>query len=374
MKVAHLCQSSDTRIGGSGAVARDLVANQAELGIDARLIYLYGRPDESNQRAAGIPSEYLNIDRASRYTRGVAALRRALREFEPDVIHHHDGLLWTRLVTPSLGVPLITHGHSEAPQDWMKRALQRFALRGTTYLLAVSDWTARTWIDAGFPRQKIVVVPNGVNCMRFHRRSEQVKREMKEALRIDAQAHVLLWAGRLERGRKGLDRLLYVARKLPAGWVCVVAGDGTDYKWLSSEAEMLPSPSQFKMLGNVVAAEEWFGVSDAYLFTSPIEPFGLVLIEAAASELPIIGFPCEGGGMELLEQLDADIVDESNTSNLDAIFSGLPAPVRGAKGRQIVEEFYSSTAVADKTISIYRALTTASPNKPQLGDSGYKSS
>ena len=358
MKVAHLCQSADTRIGGSGAVARDLVASQVERGIDARLIYLYRGPNASaDPSRARIPSVYLDVDRSRRYTIGITALRRALREFQPQIVHHHDGLLWTRLITPGLGVPLVTHGHSEAPKAWAKRIVQRFALRGTRRLLAVSDWTAQTWIDAGFPQQRICVVPNGVDCVRFRRRSDETRRANLAALNIDPAMRVLLWAGRMERVRKGLDRLLHVGRNLPADWACIVAGDGTDREWFSSEVEKLPSRARFRMLGNVTDPEEWFGISDAYLFTSPIEPFGLVILEAAASELPIIGFRCEGGGMRLLEELGADIVDENSDAKLGLVLGGIPAPERTLRGRRIVEDSYSWAAVADRTISIYRELT-----------------
>jgi len=361
LKVAHLCGSADTRIGGSLPVARDLVATQVLRGIDARLVYLYRSPTHQADPDSRIPSICLDIDRSQRYTKGIVALRRILQDFQPDIVHHHDGLLWPRVVTPGLGVPLVTHGHSEAPKTWSRRMLQRFALRGTRRMLAVSQWTADGWVAAGFPREKISVVLNGVDSQRFRRRPAEARRPKLSALGLDPDARILLWAGRLERKRKGLDRLIKVGKLLPQEWVCVIAGDGTDRDWLAAEVAALPNGSRFRLLGNVPNPEEWFGIADAYLFTSPAEPFGLVILEAAASEVPILGFACSGGAMQLLAELKAEMLDEYDDVQLKRMFQDLGPSDRTSAARRIVEDLYSWESVADRTIAIYRELMGATP-------------
>ena len=358
MKVAHICQSADSRIGGSLAVARDLVAKQVERGIDARLVLLY-RSASSTQGAAvaAVPSISLDMDRTERYVKGIPRLRRALREFRPDVIHHHDGVLWTRIVTAGLGVPLVTHGHLEAPATWRGRLIQRFAMAGTQRLLAVSQWTADTWVDAGFPRAKVSVMMNGVDSARFRRRPRQARVARLEALGLDPATRILLWAGRLERHRKGLDRLVQVGKLMPPGWVCVIAGDGTDRGWLAGEIARAQDRPRFLMIGNVSDPEEWFGIADAYLFTSREEPFGLVLLEAAASEAPIIGLACTGGAMDLLRELHADIIDPEDEAKVRQMFNDIGTRGQAVHARRVVEESYSWDSAADRTIEIYRQLT-----------------
>lgn len=56
------------------------------------------------------------------------------------------------------------------------------------------------------------------------------------------------------------------------------------------------------MAGPSPAPEDYYEVADAFLFTSRYEPFGLVLLEAVASGLPILAYPVEqGGAVELLD-------------------------------------------------------------------------
>lgn len=357
MRVVHICQSADSRIGGSLVVARDLVAKQVELGIDARLLYLYrSSRSQVNRGNELVPSVSLDIDRRQRYSKGISALRRTLRELRPDVVHHHDGVAWTRLVTPGLGVPLVTHGHSEPPEDWKGRLIQRLVMRGTQRMIAVSEWAAAGWVAAGFPRHKISVAANGVDCVRFKPRPVEARTSKMAALKLPAGTRLLFWAGRLERIRKGLDRLVQVGRDLPEGWACIIAGDGTDRDWLAAQIEALPNKAQFRMLGNVADAEEWFGICDAYLFTSTIEPFGLVVLEAAASGLPVMCFACRGGAMELLTELKADFVDGYDKAALGTIFQTLAAPGKGAALRRVVEESYTWKRAANRTITIYREL------------------
>jgi glycosyltransferase involved in cell wall biosynthesis len=362
----HLCQSADSRIGGSLVVARDLVAKQVELGIDARLLYLYrsAQPTADRPREL-VPSVSLDIDRSQRYGKGIRELRRTLRELRPDVIHHHDGVAWTRLVTPGLGVPLVTHGHSEPPEDWIGRLIQRLVMRGTQRMIAVSEWAAAGWVAAGFPRERISVVTNGVDCARFRPRSAEARTARLAALKIaTGGTRILFWAGRLERARKGLDRLVQVGKDLPADWTCIIAGDGTDREWLATQIETLPNKGQFRMLGNVTDAEEWFGICDAYLFTSTVEPFGLVVLEAAASGLPVMCFTCSGGAMELLTEIKADFVDGYDKAALARVFQALAAPGKGAIARHVVEESYTWDRVARRTIEIYRELLGVKKENP----------
>ena len=112
---------------------------------------------------------------------------------------------------------------------------------------------------------------------------------------------------------KGLDRLTATARSLPAGIRLVIVGDGPARAWLVTQLETLDDRPL--LMGNIKDPAEIFGIADAFLFTSNVEPFGLVLLEAAASGLPIYAFVCEGGGRELLRDLGATVVMDSSVSD-----------------------------------------------------------
>src|SRR4029077_5426641 len=97
MKILHIVQSADTSIGGSLTVARALMKAQRALGMDAWLVCLYDSPErESNEPRAEFEIQCL-VTRDSPWTSGIVTLRKLFRQLHPDIIHHHDGILWPRL-------------------------------------------------------------------------------------------------------------------------------------------------------------------------------------------------------------------------------------------------------------------------------------
>jgi glycosyltransferase involved in cell wall biosynthesis len=360
MRVAHICQSADPNLGGSLAVARALAREQRELGLDARLVYLYGSDDSPDTGEAGSLSSALPISRATRWTRGIAVLRHWLEEYRPDVIHHHDGILWPRMAASSLKVPLVTHGHVGyrrsnplAPAWWVHRHI---AAR-TDRLIAVSDWVARTWSESGFPDSRITVVPNGVEPGRFAVWHGPAKARFRTERGLPANRTLLLWAGRLDWETKGLDRLAAVARVLHPSVQAVIVGDGPGRRRLSAALDDLPEARRPIWTGKVADPAPYFSAADAFLFTSRIEAFGLVILEAAACGLPIFAFPCAGGGRELLRFCRARILpDPPWPAGLDGI---LAEPRDKSELRSIaaeVKQQFSWRAAAGAVARVYREL------------------
>lgn len=355
MRVAHICQSADPNIGGSLTVARALACAQREQGVDARLVFLYA--DDKVGGGAPHPEceTFCDVDRHSRWLRGIPALRRALRKINPEIIHHHDGILWPRLATAGLRRPLVTHGHlGWSPASPIATAYwtNRYIGAHTDCLVAISNWVRDSWVRAGFPSERIRVLPNGVDCARFYPRPLELRQSVRVQLGLPLDQRVLLWAGRLDREMKGLDRLVATARALPAGIRMVIAGDGPFRDWLVKELESLPGDRRPLLLGKVENPAEIFGIADAFLFTSKVEPFGLVLLEAAASGLPIFAFDCEGGGRELLSELGSLVVAEDSVDDLVHTLAAGRPPVDTALIERVRRE-YSWAAVARASASVY---------------------
>lgn len=319
MIVVHLCQSADPNVGGSLTVARALVKAQRALGVEAWLVCLY-EDDPGVQRVREMDYEITcGVSRLMRWSSGLVKLRGVINRLQPDIIHHHDGVLWPRLALVGWKGVRITHGHLGGPRGGLLASsfwTHRLTMATTDCLIAISPWVAASWEQSGFPRAKIRLLPNGVDCERFFSRPPEVRRQLRQALGIDAGRHMLLWAGRLDRETKGLDRLVATAHKLPAEVLLVIAGGGPDDVWLKAELQQLPTERRPLLLGKVPDPAELFGVADSFLFTSKVEPYGLVLLEAAASGLPIFAFPCVGGGKELLVELGACVVGDDEAGEL----------------------------------------------------------
>lgn len=340
-------------------MARALAQSQSDLGIDAWLVYLYVSEADFEVKG-GAKQLFLGIERSRRYSSGISELERVLRDHHPDIIHHHDGLLWPRLASARLGLPLVTHGHLGSPNGgWLRlsQLIHRYIMKHTDRLIAIADWVSESWVVSGYPRARVRLVQNGVDADRFHPRSIEDRHEQLFKLNIEPDKKILLWAGRLDRNMKGLDRLLFVLSNLPPDWCCLIAGDGVDKRWFVSEINAMEIRAhQVVMLGIVDNPEVWLGIADVFLFTSKVEPFGLVLLEAAASELPILSFHCEGGGMTLLSSLDARVIDKVELPDLQKILLQLERKVPVIKNRQFVQENFSWEGAAKETIEVYQEL------------------
>lgn len=358
MTIAHLCQSADANIGGSLTVARALVHEQRALGVDARLVCLYDSNAGRIDAAASDEDVLCRIERRSRWRHGIRLLREKLAELKPEVIHHHDGLLWPRLATVGLGCPLVTHGHLGRPQTpWWSIAswTHRYIAAHTDCLVAISPWVAESWIVGGFESQRVKLIPNGVDCAKFFPRDADVRATVRERLALREGQKLLLWAGRLDRETKGLDRLVAVARLLPSHIKLAIAGDGPSRGWLEAQLQSFDPPTRPLLLGKLDEPAELFGVADAFVFTSKVEPFGLVLLEATSSGLPIYAFECEGGGSPLLHELGAMVVHDEDAAELVAAIATMrlqPDPDL----RDRVRRQYSWDAVARATLKVYEEL------------------
>lgn len=360
MKVVHICQSADANLGGSLTVARALVRAQRDLGVDARLVCLYLHDGAASDLQHPHYEILCQVKRRSRWSRGIYILRRELNRINPDVIHHHDGILWPRLATMGMRCPRFTHGHLGRPRAGILSPsywVHQYMAKDTDCLVAISSWVAESWLAGGFPSRKIRLIPNGVDQERFYPRPVEVRRKARMDLRLPMDARLLLWAGRLDRETKGLDRLVAVAKLLPADMRLVIAGDGPAREWLAAELEVMEMNRRPMLLGKIEDPAELFGISDAFLFTSKVEPFGLVLLEAASSGLPIFAFDCDGGGRELLRQLQATVIRDGEEAALIQSLAADQAPIDAAMIEELHRK-YSWAAVAQATLDAYAEFRT----------------
>jgi len=228
-----------------------------------------------------------------------AAMRvaRALMRFDPDVTHVHEPLspLISSTVTAFGRRPLVATFHAWSDRDRLYRLVAPIGRRLAKRLdvrVAVSPAAQVYAAEAlGVPIGSFRVVPNGVDVERF------ATAEALEDLQ-DPERPLLLFVGRLEP-RKGLDVLvrafLRVRAAVPKARLCVV-GDGPQRTRCQ---QMIPSSIRHDALfvGHVEDFEKRRYFASADLFIAPNiggESFGIVLLEAMASGLPIVASDIPG--------------------------------------------------------------------------------
>ncbi len=313
MKVIHICQRDNPDTGGSLRVAEALVREQRRTGVESWILFLYGSPSYiANDLAPH--SICLGLESSQQAARGIILLGRSIRRIAPDIIHSHDGILWPRLVFLQLKIPMVMHTH--LPVGRSTRRIAWLLLKKTTdMLIGISTPTIKTWIDAGYPSNQIRHIQNGVDLTRFSPVDQDARHALRKQLKLPVEKKILLWVGRLHRSMKGVDRIERIGGMLPDDTVLVVVGNGPEYGGMLERNADLLSSGKMVMTGSTSFPQDYYKAADAFLFTSHYEPFGLVILEAVASGIPILAFPVDGGGgaIELLHKFKAVQINDDTT-------------------------------------------------------------
>lgn len=136
----------------------------------------------------------------------------------------------------------------------------------------------------------VAAVSNGVDLSNF--KPGKASDEIYEKYKIRKNVPTVVYVGRVDPEKKvGLvvDAFSKVLEKLPEAQL-VVVGDGVDRLRIEQNAKKLGALKSIRILGRVLQPDlyELYRVGDVFATASEIETQGIVLIEAAASGLPLI--------------------------------------------------------------------------------------
>jgi glycosyltransferase involved in cell wall biosynthesis len=171
----------------------------------------------------------------------------------------------------------------------------------TRKLIAVSGRVKEELVSA-FPyeRHQVEVVPNGVDTSRFRPMSEEEKQALRSKHGLPAAGTFLLFMGG-DWPLKGLDFVIDAFNRLAGDHPdlhLIVVGKGDPEAYRPKVAETARPRVVFA--GKRPNPEEWFGLSDLFIFPSSYETFSLVVHEAAACGLVVLSTRV-GGVEDLIE-------------------------------------------------------------------------
>jgi UDP-glucose:(heptosyl)LPS alpha-1,3-glucosyltransferase len=170
--------------------------------------------------------------------------------------------------------------------------------------------------------QQIEIVYNGVDCRRFAPENRTLHREgVRRRLGLNDETVVLLLAAHNFR-LKGVPELLRVAARLIRNQRPVhvlIAGGKHLEKW-RRRSNKLGLEKRATFLGTVADMVPYYAAADAYIHPTYYDPCSLVLLEAAASNLPIITTRRYNGVVELF-RAGEDILTINVPTDEDALFA-----------------------------------------------------
>ncbi|MFL9814301.1 glycosyltransferase [Stutzerimonas sp. VN223-3] len=269
-------------------------------------VYLTGAPNrEVEQGSASHEVVFLNY--SSPQVRGlklkaIRDIRRitASRPFTFCIAHRfkpvYIALLGSKL-------PVIGVHHAFGDYERLYRRLFAGLYRKRLALLGVSN-AVRDDIRNAFPSwpaDRIETLYNRVNLDAI--RGELITRDAaRQFLCLPDNAWVIGNVGRLHPDKDQATLLRGFAKalpELPEGSLLAIMGSGRLEDALRRLANDLGIAKRVRFLGQISSGRRYFPAFDIFVLTSDHEPFGMVLLEAMAAGVPVIGTDC-GGGREVV--------------------------------------------------------------------------
>ncbi len=143
--------------------------------------------------------------------------------------------------------------------------------------------------EFGIPDERIVVIPNGVDTERFHPRNRVVYRHrVRRDLGFEDGDLVALFVGNSWQ-RKGLKLAIDAIRSIPNPKLKLLVVGAGDPLLYCSPKELSDPDRRVVFLSHMEPQiERYYAATDLLLFPTLYEPFGLVVLEALASGLPVV--------------------------------------------------------------------------------------
>jgi glycosyltransferase involved in cell wall biosynthesis len=300
---------------------RILLVSQMYPGPSAPDLGVFVKRVADELEARGNIVERVVIDqRGGRAAKHIRLAARALtrgRAFRPDVVYAHflfPAGVAAALAARAAGARLVLTAHGRDVRNigtvrGVARAT-RFAIERADAVVAVSDFLRRE-LQARAPeaRGKTVVIDMGVDVERFrHRDANEARRDVG----WDAEGPFYLCVGTLDE-RKNVVRLADAFARVDRGSLAFV-GDGPLRQELAARPGIrLAGPMPHDRV------PDWVAACDVLCQPSLVEPFGQSVLEALATERPVVATRI-GGSPEIVTPGTGVLVDPTS---VDSIAAGL---------------------------------------------------
>ncbi len=228
----------------------------------------------------------------------------------------------------------------------------------------------------GDAAESIIVIPNGVDLKMFNPANRPLYRDrIRQRHGISRSDLVLMFAGG-DWERKGVSYTIEALSLLPRPDVKLLIVGSGDEKLYGQLAELKQVRERIIFVPHTSVLWEYYAASDIFVFPTIYEPFGLVIVEAMASALPVITSGVAGAADVIIDGVNGLLLREpSDVNDLAAkiellLLNAELRKTMGEHAREAVEDL-SWDWVAQKTIDVYnRVLSRPNLERPWVSMPG----
>lgn len=255
--------------------------------------------------SAGLPIQCIpckvNLSLWKKNQIDVSELQNAIEAFKTDVIHSH--LFIGEIVSRSCYYPKakwITHCHDNIIQlkkfsfgsllkkeEWVRRfergyMIERYKQNGGNVFLAISQDTYE-YFNANMPDFKTIKFLNAVNLASFEAPYPRKPIQSDQPLEMVYTASFLK-----KKNQRFLLDVADVLLRRKQDFHITLLGEGECKNEVERAIEQKNLSSYFSLKGNVENVREYLDAANVYLHVAKYEPFGLAIVEAMATGLPVV--------------------------------------------------------------------------------------
>lgn len=379
MRVARILGRAN--VGGPIKTVLALCRRLSAYGVTTRLFVGPSGPREGDRLEGVDDVDVVRVPQLRRGAspfdwRGIAQLRRLLRDFAPDVVHTHTakaGLLGRRAARALEPRPVIVHtfhghvlrGYFAPPVVAALAALERWLARDCDAIVAVGARVASDLVDTFrvVERGRMVVIDNGIDLAPYA--ALPTRREARAALGLDADARApcIVVPARLAaiKGHATLFGALAHEALAARDLDVVLLGDGPLRAGLERDAAQLGTGARVHFVGFVDAIERVLPAADVVVLPSINEGQPLALLEAMAAGVAVVATAVGGVPDLITDGLDGALVRPKDATALarrlaDELDDDRGRSARAAAARQRVFRSGSIDRVVAEHLALYDRL------------------
>lgn len=282
------------------------------------------------------------------------------KEWSPDIIHANFGTpdgIAAALISKETSIPLVITEHQAKLRNFLNipiiGKMMLWAYDKAYKVICVSSFSANIIKEFKPTLPNLTVIPNGVDFRRF--RLRQLSQAPRKAIYIGYLVP-----------HKGVHVLLKALAKVQESGISLdlsIVGDGSYRQALELLSRQLNISSRVSFLGEKSAAEvaELISKHDFMIHPSFIESFGIVMVEALAAGLPVLG-TFNGGAEDIVSSEVGTLV---KVNDVDDLVSGITSILSRWKEfdpeaiRSYALSRFSMENVAKRTIEVYKECLDA---------------
>ncbi|MCR4619753.1 MAG: glycosyltransferase [Paludibacteraceae bacterium] len=373
-RILHISNFYSPHVGGIEDTCRTMVSivKRNNVGLQ-KVICFSGSRSSYVGEVDGVTVQYVggSIQVASQWIsfRYFFALRKIIRQFQPDIIHFHSPnplIAFYLLMLLPENVRLIVHWHADVVKQkrlyTFIKPIEKRLLEKADVILTTSPNYARDSKPLQPYLDKVEVLASVINENAVLM-TEDIRRSALQIKRQYNNRPILFFIGR-HVPYKGLERLVAAERFVKNDCVIVIAGEGPLTEMLKKKSE---GRERVNFVGRISDDEKkaYYEACTIFVFPSVTknEAFGLALAEAMYFAKPTITFHIHGSGVNWVSLNGETGIEVENgdvhayAEAIDELLSDKEKRSQmGLAARKRVEENFLVNCIEQQVIQLYQRV------------------